>query len=125
MAITNCPKCGAMMDPVTFATVEVDRCDMCRGIWFDVLERDLLKDLEGSEELDIGDAHIGKSYDQDSPVDCPKCKGPMIRMIDLENKNVHYEACTICGGMFYDAGEFRDVKDAVAEGFIARLLKWR
>lgn len=120
----NCPKCGAMMDRVKFGTVEVDRCDMCRGLWFDALEAGLLRRLAGAEEIDIGDARVGKAFDPQSPLTCPKCKGPMIRMIDLENRSVHYEGCTVCGGVFFDAGEFRSiVKDESAPvAFFKRLF---
>ena len=47
----NCPKCGSPMGKVTFASVVVDRCTSCRGLWFDAREHERLKDMKGSEML--------------------------------------------------------------------------
>ncbi len=33
----------------------------------------------------------------------------MIRMSDPGQKHVHYESCTICGGVFFDAGELTEL----------------
>ena len=43
----TCPKCKAAMEKVDFQTVVVDRCTGCRGLWFDNLEHEKLKLLEG------------------------------------------------------------------------------
>jgi hypothetical protein len=33
----------------------------------------------------------------------------MIRMVDLRQHHIWFEHCTVCGGCFFDAGEFRDL----------------
>ena len=33
----------------------------------------------------------------------------MIRMVDLEQPHIWFEHCTVCGGSFFDAGEFKDL----------------
>ena len=36
----NCPKCSAEFETVSFKDIEVDRCTGCKGLWFDMLEKD-------------------------------------------------------------------------------------
>ena len=42
----------------------------------------------------------------------------MIPMVDKNQYHIKYEACPNCFGTFFDAGEFRDLKEfSVAERF--------
>jgi uncharacterized protein len=34
----QCPKCDAQMERVQFQGTEIDRCTVCHGLWFDILE---------------------------------------------------------------------------------------
>jgi len=56
----KCPKCNANFDTVSFENIEVERCSGCRGLWFDILEKEDLKGIEGSQSIDIGDKKIGE-----------------------------------------------------------------
>jgi len=130
----NCPKCGSPMGKVTFASVVVDRCTSCRGLWFDAREHERLKDMKGSEEIDPEPAKGTKgtksaatkrepetSRASDAKIDCPVCHTRMIRMVDHRQPHIHFESCTVCHGVFFDAGEFRDYKEVtVAEWFKRR-----
>ena len=107
----DCPKCMSSMEIVKFSDVEVDRCTNCKGIWFDMLEHEQLKELKGSEIIDSGKPEVGKQYNELEDIDCPKCHTPMIRMVDLKQPHIWYEGCTVCYGVFFDAGEFRDYKE--------------
>ena len=51
----QCPKCAHDMERVTFNGVEVDRCKLCKGIWFDATEHETLRQMEGAEAIDVGD----------------------------------------------------------------------
>ena len=106
----NCPKCSAAMEKVQYQSIEVDRCTDCKGIWFDMLEHEHLKALEGSEEIDIGDPKVGKESNIVDHIDCPVCDTRMIRMVDGRQPHIWFESCTVCYGVFFDAGEFRDYK---------------
>ena len=106
----NCPKCDAEMEKVSFNEIEVDRCVGCRGIWFDMLEKEKLKTLPHSEMIDSGDPKIGKIFNETQRIDCPRCQTRMIAMVDPEHPQVHFESCTICYGAFFDAGEFKHYK---------------
>ena len=106
----RCPKCSAAMEKVQYESIEVDRCTDCKGIWFDMLEQEHLKAIEGSEEIDIGDPEVGKQTNIVDQITCPVCKSRMIRMVDGRQPHIWFESCTVCYGVFFDAGEFRDSK---------------
>ena len=106
----NCPKCSAAMEKVQYESIEVDRCTDCKGIWFDMLEQEHLKAIEGSEEIDIGDPEVGKQTNIVDQITCPVCESRMIRMVDGRQPHIWFESCTVCYGVFFDAGEFRDYK---------------
>jgi uncharacterized protein len=97
------------MEVIKQGSVEVDRCHNCKGIWFDEFELETLKKEEESEAVDTGDAKVGKEQNKIDRLTCPKCSTQMIRMVDLNQTHIWFEHCTVCGGNFLDAGEFRDL----------------
>jgi Zn-finger nucleic acid-binding protein len=107
----NCPKCDNDMETVVCEEIEVDRCVNCRGIWFDMLEAEHLKRIEGSEAIDVGDPTLGKSLNEIDRIQCPKCNEPMLRMVDRTQPHIWYESCPLCYGLYFDAGEFADFKE--------------
>jgi Zn-finger nucleic acid-binding protein len=121
----NCPKCGAAMEKVKFGGVTVDRCVSCKGLWFDATEREQLRDTEGAEVLDTTPAAAHKfAAPAAAPgkVLCPVCHTPMIRMTDHDQPHIHFESCTVCYGVFFDAGEFRDYKEFTVTESVSRLF---
>ncbi|WP_455375671.1 TFIIB-type zinc ribbon-containing protein [Kaarinaea lacus] len=76
-----------------------------------MLEKDDLEKMEGSESIDIGDKEVGEWQDHVRKIKCPKCNDTMINMVDKEQFHIHYELCPLCYGTFFDAGEFRDLKE--------------
>ena len=105
----KCPKCSANMERVRTPEATVDRCTLCRGMWFDMLEHQDVKP-PAAKALDVGSSGVGRKYDKLEPVLCPKDGQRMTRMTALGQPHIHYEQCPICGGVFFDAGEFRDFK---------------
>lgn len=99
------------MELVTFEGIDVDRCTGCKGLWFDSRENERLRDRRGSEVIDAGDAAVGRRFNKVDRVGCPRCSTPMVRMVDAEQSHIWYESCSVCGGVFLDAGEFRDFKN--------------
>ncbi len=106
----TCPKCDSVMENVDYQSVVVDRCASCHGLWFDNLEHEKLKLLEGSESIDDGDPAVGKQFDKVDRIGCPVCHTQMVRMVDAKQRHIHYESCPACSGVFFDAGEFADFK---------------
>ncbi|MBN2443602.1 MAG: zf-TFIIB domain-containing protein [Spirochaetales bacterium] len=117
-----CPKCKAIMEKINYMNVEIDRCTKCKGIWLDVFEKSELKAKKGSKEVDSGDKETGKKYDKMRNVNCPKCLTPMISKSDRDQKQITYETCPSCKGVFYDAGEFTDFKEETILDFIKKKI---
>jgi len=114
----TCPKCQSPMENVQYQTIEVERCTGCKGLWFDMLEQDDLKTLQGSEQIDIGAAAQGQAAPKTTPIQCPSCSAQMIAMVDRQQPHIGYESCSRCYGVFFDAGEFKDFKEqSVLESF--------
>lgn len=103
----QCPKCSAGMEVIDFQDIEIDRCKRCHGIWFDRLEKEKLKQLQGSGEIDIGDDESAAEYNELVFVECPRCF-TMLDQVEQEDPYLKYEVCPTCHGSFFDAGEFRD-----------------
>ena len=118
----KCPKCQSQFEKITFQDIEVDRCLGCQGLWFDMLEKEDLVRIEGSEAIDIGSDQVGEKYRDMEDVKCPHCKVEMLPMVDKDQVHIKYESCPICYGAFFDAGEFRDLKEnSVLERFMQML----
>jgi Zn-finger nucleic acid-binding protein len=99
------------MEHVPFGGWTVDRCANCRGLWFDAREQEQLKDVEGSEAIDVGKPAGSTVPPTTGKVKCPVCNTQMIQMVDHRQPHLKFESCTVCYGAFFDAGEFRDYKE--------------
>lgn len=111
----NCPKCHAAMNTINSPDIVALQCSGCHGIWF----------REGTHEkarhrtdIDIANTHAAAVYDEVRDITCPECHQKMIRMIDRAQHHIHYESCTYCDGVFFDAGEFSDF---TAYSFVERV----
>ena len=105
-AIT-CPKCSGQLVTKTYGSLEVDRCETCKGTWLDAGEAKRIKDDESL---------VGQLIDNEVPdgstqwnevrknMDCPRCSKPL-QKITSEKHNLHYEGCLFCNGLFLDSGE--------------------
>lgn len=118
----DCPKCNGLMETVDFKGFHVEKCSQCEGLWFHNLEHELLKNIEDSELLDTGDAKTGASYDTVEDYLCPNCSGHMVKLVDHEQPHIWYEVCHSCYGVFFDAGEFRDLKEQSFFDTVARFF---
>jgi Zn-finger nucleic acid-binding protein len=104
------------MAPIEFEGVEVDRCNNCKGIWFDAGEEDWLLGADAAKAIDTGDPSIGREKNEIDSYRCPRCGGGMLRRVDPKQSKVRYEECTSCKGTFFDAGEFTELlKDSIAD----------
>lgn len=118
----NCPKCSGDLETVSYKEIEFERCDLCQGLWFDLLEKEDLLKIEGSESIDIGDDQVGKQYQDIRSIDCPKCHQRMVPMIDKDQFHIKYESCQSCYGTFFDAGEFTDLKERTILDSFAKMI---
>ena len=118
----NCPKYASLMVKVNFDGVGVDNCAGCHGIFFDEFDKEQLQKMKGAEAIDFGDPEVGRRFNGVDRIDCPRCGSRMIPMVDFDQPHSWFEHCTLCGGMFFDAGEFKDLKHHTLVDFFKYLL---
>jgi Zn-finger nucleic acid-binding protein len=115
----ECPKCRTgEMEPIVFEGVEVNRCPNCGGLWFDTGEAESLK-LASAAAIDTGDALASIEYDSIENVACPRGHGQMETVVNPAMLHIYFEACPVCHGVWFDAGEFTDY----VRGDVAALFK--
>ncbi len=110
------------MEQVTYEGVEVDRCLGCRGLWLDAGESDALQHRKAAASIDTGKAADASQSHRNENYTCPRCSGGMVRMVDVAQTHIWYEKCSACGGVFFDAGEFRDLSERTVADFFKSLF---
>ncbi|MDQ3950862.1 MAG: zf-TFIIB domain-containing protein [Gemmatimonadota bacterium] len=120
----QCPKCKSPMEQVQIEQTQLDRCTSCRGLWFDALEDQDIRGTEGAETLDgpVSGPAPAPAKEKRSAFDCPRCKSPMIQMVDRMGRRVQYESCPRCHGKFLDAGEFKALEPRGVKATVRRFL---
>ena len=122
-SIMDCPKCKAEFETISFEHIKVERCANCQGLWFDMLKKEDLLKIKGSESIDIGSELESSQYRDMKDIDCPHCNERMMQMIDKDQFHIKYELCLGCYGTFFDAGEFRDLKENTVVERFTKMLK--
>ena len=118
----RCPKCRSDMQQIVIDGMEVDRCSACHGLWFDDGELSMLRNKEAAAALDIGDVVTGKKQNQIEHYRCPRCAGPMNRLVDPAQTQIWFERCGSCRGSFFDAGELTDLATVSVSDFFKRFV---
>lgn len=106
-----CPKCESEMKDLETDAFSAMKCTGCAGIWFRGGSHELAKTLEGAANFDSAADSGNESLNEIRDIDCPECRQKMIKMIDREQLHIEFEACTYCNGVFFDAGEFKDLTE--------------
>lgn len=113
-----CPKCDARMPLQHYPEGDAYRCEGCQGLWLPLMAHERLE--PHADRLDTGE-HKAASVPEPRTLQCPQCElVPLIRMVDVEQPEIHFESCKDCHGRYYDAGEFRQVSDDPS--FLERLF---
>jgi uncharacterized protein len=103
----NCPKCqqhSLREKYVSGANLNVDYCPKCKGIWFDGGE------LE--QAMPVADPHLHippNAVRLKAP--CPRCAKPLYTF-PYPQTRVTIEMCKACRGLWLDAGEFKQIRQA-------------
>ena len=108
----DCPKCPGTLEPKTYGRkITVHRCNECGGLFCkpEVL-LEMKREWMSEAVLDAGDPRTGKALNQVEDINCPRCGILMEKTHDPRQTHIWYETCTNCGSMFFDAGEFTDLK---------------
>lgn len=114
----QCLKCDGELKVVNLEGIDVDKCDKCSGIWFDLGEID--KFLAGSSISTLKNEIKNNQGHDELKVKCPRCKGNgnMIRVASLKASGVHIDTCSVCYGQWLDGGELETLTNS---GFINKI----
>ena len=118
----RCPKCRSDMELLMIDGTEIDRCSACHGLWFDAGELSKFSNKEAAAALDIGDVTTGKKQNQIEHYRCPRCAGPMNRLVDPTQPHIWFEQCGSCHGSYFDAGELSDLATVSVSDFFKRFV---
>ncbi len=122
----QCPKCDGTMAVKNYGrSISINRCGDCQGLF---VKPNVLLEMKQewmSEVLDMGDRAVGRKYDAVDEIDCPECGTRMNKVSDPKQVHIWYEACPQCDGMFFDAGEFTDLKHDTVLDRLRDLMKGR
>ena len=108
----RCPKCPGTMETKTYGRkITLQRCDACGGLFCKPealmeMRREWMSDIV----LDTGEKKVGQRHDEMGDINCPECGIPMDKTYDASQVHIWYESCVQCEGMYFDAGEFSDLK---------------
>ena len=114
----HCPMCHEAMKAKKIGDVEIDECLQCRGIWFDKGELAEAKDQVDPDLrwLDFGIwQREARFHINDGPLKCPRCRKNAMREINFQGPDVDFKFCPWCEGVWLDAGDFRNILNALSE----------
>lgn len=110
----DCPKCAqpTLKESLGPRGVAVDLCKRCYGIWFDKGEiYSYVRDQERVYDF------LREAYQEtkDSQRKCPRCTTAM-REVELKDAGIVIEACSTCGGNWFDEGEIVQLNRTLGTG---------
>ena len=103
----NCPVCIEPMVVIEHASVELDYCVKCHGIWLDSGELELLMG-----DPDAGDAYLcgGETAStKEAKRPCPICGKKMDKATAKGAETVLYDRCPLGDGLWFDDGELHAI----------------
>lgn len=112
-----CPNCEAKLKDVVVkshygATIELNQCPNCGGIWCDKLEIYGIspEEAHGIEKLDVKKLEEFKLIKKE--LICPRCKNALIEFKDPHfPRQINLEHCFKCGGFWLNRGELVQFKE--------------
>lgn len=120
----RCPHDARLMEKVAIGDFTIDRCAGCGGMWFDARELGkVLTSKHGVEKLDIGAVVKSNASGSLGELHCPRDKSLLITTTDTTQSHIHMDACTVCGGVFLNAGELQDLSEVTLKERLRSLFK--
>ena len=112
----QCTKCRKSMNQKKLGKVVLDECPQCKGVWFDKDELEKARN-EVAPDLRWMDFEIWNRravFDiQEIPPECPRCQKVTMQSINYREPDINIAFCPYCEGVWLDAGDFRDIIDAL------------
>lgn len=124
----NCPCCrDRELSVQNAAGVGFHRCTECHGFWLEALEfRKLLNlrpaTLLSQDRQNGAGATPIKPGAKREPRECPRCGGTTLILVNNRERPGNYvESCTVCFGVWLDAGALHRMSRG---GLMAKLRRW-
>jgi len=108
----NCPACKNPMVILELNQVEIDYCSLCKGIWLDNGELELI--FSTSDRKEITKAFSIKNDLAEEKRRCPNCKKKMEK-VEFENTGIIIDKCVNDHGLWFDNGELRSLLKSAEE----------
>lgn len=108
----NCPACKNPMIILELNQVEIDYCTVCKGIWLDRGELDLI--FSTSEKKEIAKLFSVKNNLDEIKRRCPNCKKKMDK-VEFENTGIIIDRCSDDHGVWFDSGELKSILKTAEE----------
>jgi Zn-finger nucleic acid-binding protein len=113
-----CPRCRKTLETVPAQWVAIDRCDSCRGEFYDRGE------VEGVLKLDDrGVRWLGENVEPrragsgpETPLECPGCRAAMRAFLIPAAETLVIDICPKCRGTWLDGGEPEKLRRAIQRG---------
>ena len=128
--IIKCPHCQTYMTLVKMvghygATIFVDQCKICGGIWFDELEHISAKPGE-AERIDVFDPKklLRPKKSKTESLICPRDNEKLEKFLDRKfPKDLILEHCPTCYGFWFNGGQFKKYQQSRKARLAARTEK--
>jgi Zn-finger nucleic acid-binding protein len=108
----NCPACKNSMIILELNQVEIDYCSLCKGIWLDNGELELI--FSSSDRQAISKSYSTKNDLAEEKRRCPNCKKKMDK-VEFENTGIIIDKCVNNHGLWFDNGELRSLLKSAEE----------
>ena len=104
----KCPACGNELKAIEKRGIEVDFCESCSGVWFDLTEIEQLSD--SIKEFNIVAPRLEnlKIADVSEKIrTCPRCGAEMAK-VTMSGKPPVFDCCPKDHGYWFDANELKE-----------------
>lgn len=124
MSRQSCPKCDGTLQPQQYAgEIEYAKCDGCAGLLMSELAFEELRNTWLSESIvDPVPFPVGRAVDEITKIICPVCEAEMTTLVDPQQSHVCLDCCQSCELLYFDAGEFTDLKQLTLMDYIWSFL---
>lgn len=115
----KCPRCAIDLNKANLASIELDYCSSCRGVWFDATELERVFKTYGSElpksELvsDSPELLRRDEVEGQKELPCPRCNAIMLRKRYDQNCEILIDSCESGCGIWFDEGELTAVLEHI------------
>ena len=107
----QCPVCNVALRQTDLGEhrfVVLDKCETCKGTWFDEGELDR---LDESVWTNIEEHTFHEVEGDHQSVACPKCSVPLTPLSPTDAQDLIVDRCSSCNGFWLDGGELDRIVD--------------